>query len=122
MNQKLIYAAMLTCIALVTQVERFRTVRWAKSRQYHPHELGFYQPCSVWMTMDNQAIVIGDDHYDILHREKMDADSVQSYDCVFNKRRCKLIMDRKKGPGYDAQCWIFYGEDSTRAYTMFRDY
>lgn len=121
MNYKLIYAALFTCVALVTQVERYKAVTWTKSLKGKAHELEYSRACAIWVKIDPQLILVGDDRYDILVRKKMDADSVQTFDCVHNKRRCRFILDRKATFAYDAQCWIFFGDDSTRVYTMFRD-
>lgn len=121
MNYKLMYALLFACIAIVPQVERYKAITWTKTIRYHPHELEYYRACEIWVTIDPHLILVGDDRYDILKREKMDADSVQMYECVHNKLRCRFTVDRKVTAAFDAQCMIFYGDDSARIYKMFRD-
>lgn len=121
MNYKLIYALLFTCIALLPQVERYKAITWTKSLKGKPHELEYYRACAIWVTIDPHLILVDEDRYDILKREKIDSDSVQIYECMHNKRRCRVTLDRKVTTAYDAQCWIFYGDDSVRVYSMFRD-
>lgn len=121
MKTKLLLAALIMCIALIPQMQRYHAVLFSHSLAGKPKELGIYLPSAIWVTLDKDIIVINTDTYRIYGMTRR-GDTAQEYACVSPlKKACKIVVSISRETAYYNTELSITWKDSMNIYKLIKE-